>query len=528
MITPNLFPVIHPFKNVVPASDLKKMGAQSLFTNAYIMYQNELMREKIIKSGIHEFLQFDGLIATDSGAFQQYIYANTQIDINAEIIEKFQEDIGSDFPVILDIPVQLDDTHQQAKEKVNTTLTRAMENVRRRSNKSCHWFGPIQGGRYFDLLNKSVTEMNSLDFEIYAIGGIVKAFLEYRFDLTTEILLNVKKSIVPHKPIHMFGLGLPQFFSLAVACGCDLMDSAAYILFAKEGRYFTLSTGTEKLDELEEFPCHCPICCQYTPKEMKSLGEDTQIEFLAKHNLYLSFSELRTIRQAIREGNLWELVEQRVRSHPNLVKAFNVARNNKTFIEISEKAYKKRGRLYASSESISRPLIKRYDEKMTSNYRIPKEVKFLILLPELDTRGANSPNLLSWISQINNNQLIPRELLHVVFISDFYGIIPLELQDTFPLSQFESITSIEEGDYLYQNSVRKALRFLNANIHYYEKCGVLIPEFFLNQFNETIMFSPKNPIHKIYLLLQENYSSKISKFSNLLDLLQYFRGDDMQ
>ncbi|GAH57138.1 unnamed protein product, partial [marine sediment metagenome] len=29
---------------------------------------------------------------------------------------------------------------------------------------------------------------------------------------------------------HMFGLGLPQYFSLAVACGCDLMDSRLYIL----------------------------------------------------------------------------------------------------------------------------------------------------------------------------------------------------------------------------------------------------------------------------------------------------------
>jgi len=528
MITPNLFPVIHPFKNVVPASDLKEIGAQCLFTNAYIMYQNELKREKIIKSGIHNHLQFDGLIATDSGAFQKYMYTNNQIEINAEIIEKFQEDIGSDFPVILDIPVQLDDTHEQAKEKVNTTLSRAKDNVRRRSNKSCHWVGPIQGGKFLDLLNKSVNEMNSLDFEIYAIGGIVKAFLEYRFDLTTDILLNVKKSIVPNKPIHMFGLGLPQYFSLAVACGCDLMDSAAYILFAKEGRYFTLSTGTEKLDELEEFPCHCPICCQYTPKEMKALGEDMRIELLAKHNLYLSFSELRTIRQAIREGNLWELIEQRVRSHPSLVKALHVVNNNKTFIEASEKAYKKSGRLYISSESISRPLIKRYDEKITSNYRIPKEAKFLILLPELDTRGANSPSILSWISQINNTQLIPRELLHVVFISDFYGVIPLELLDTFPLSQFESITAIDNNDDLHQNSVRKALKFLNVNIQHYEKCGVLIPEMFLNQFNEIKKFSSKNPIHKIFSLLQAKYASKISNFTNILYLLQYFRTDGMQ
>jgi len=489
------------------------------------MYQSETNREEIIKSGIHDHLKFDGLIATDSGAFQKYMYSNNQIEINADSIEKFQEDIGSDFPVILDIPVQLDDSYEQAKEKVNITINRAKDNIQRRTNDKCHWFGPIQGGKYFDLLNTSVIEMNPLDFEIYAIGGIVKAFLEYRFDLTIEILLNVKKNIVPNKPIHMFGLGLPQFFSLAVACGCDLMDSAAYVLFAKEGRYFTLSTGTAKLDELEEFPCQCPICCKYTPKEMKSFGDDKRIELLAKHNLYLSFSELRTIRQAIREGNLWELVEQRVLGHPSLVKAFYVARNNNSFIESSEKAYKKHGRMYVSSESISRPLIKRYDDKIIANYRPPKEAKFLILLPELDTRGMNSPSIISWLNQIKTTQVIPRELIHVVFISDIYGIIPLELKDTFPLSQYESITAMEEDDILHQNSVKKALTFLNANIQHYEKCGVLTPEEFLNQFNETIKFPSHNPIHKINSMLTAKFASKVSNFNNLLDLFQFFRVD---
>jgi 7-cyano-7-deazaguanine tRNA-ribosyltransferase len=306
------------------------------------------------------------------------------------------------------------------------------------------------------------------------------------------------------------------------------MDSAAYILFAKEGRYFTLSTGTVKLDELDEFPCHCPICCQHTPKELKSFDEDKRVELLAKHNLYLSFSELRTIRQAIREGNLWELVEQRVLGHPSLVKAFQVARNNNSFIESSEKAYKKHGRMYVSSESITRPLIKRYDDKIIANYRPPKEAKFLILLPELDTRGTNSPSIISWLNQIKTTQVIPRELIHVVFISDFYGLIPLELKDTFPLSQYESITAMEEDDILHQNSVKKALAFLNTNIEHYEKCGVLIPEEFLNQFNETIKFPSHNPIHKINSILIANFASKVSNFNNLFDLFQFFRVDGKQ
>ena len=45
MVTPNLFPVVHPYKNILNISDLKKIGAQSVFTNAYIIYQNPQLKD---------------------------------------------------------------------------------------------------------------------------------------------------------------------------------------------------------------------------------------------------------------------------------------------------------------------------------------------------------------------------------------------------------------------------------------------------------------------------------------------------
>ena len=525
MITPNLFPVIHPSRNVVSSHDLKKIGAQCVFTNAYIIYQNQDLREKVLKEGVHKHLGFDGLIATDSGAFQQYMYNNNKIDIRAAEIEQFQENIGSDFPVILDLPVQLDDNYEDAKEKVLVTISRAKDNIKRRTNLDNCWFGPIHGARYSDLLKLSATEMSKLDFGVYAIGGLVKAFLNYRFDLTLQMLLTVKQNIIPNIPIHMFGLGLPQFFSLAVACGCDLMDSAAYVLYAKENRYFTLSTGTEKLEALEEFPCHCPICCDNKPKELLKLEPNLKTELLAKHNLYLSFSELRTVRQAIREGNLWELVEQRMRAHPTLVNAVNVVKKNIAFIEKHEKLYKPRGRLYTSTFDIFRPLIKRHENRIKANYRVPKNVKFLLILPELDTTGKNSPSIIEWLNRIENNTTIQRNLIHVVFFSSFYGLIPLELSDTYPLSQHESIVSTEESDLLYKNSIQKAKTFLSNNIKYYERCGILIPERYKNQFGEYTSFSKENPIYELLNEIKGKYVIEGSKFSDIDEIIHFFKND---
>jgi len=525
MMTPNLFPVVHPYKNIISTSDLKKIGAQCVFTNAYIIYQNIDLRENVLKKGVHQHLKYDGIIATDSGAFQKYFYNKTHLEINAEEIERFQEDIGSDFPVILDEPVQPNDDYETAKIKINTTIQRAKDNIDRRKRASSYWFGPIHGVKYPDLLKTCTIEMSKLDFGVFAIGGLVKLFLDYRFALVIKALLNVKENIVPNKPIHMFGLGLPQFFSLAVACGCDLMDSAAYILFAKENRYFTLSTGTRKLEELEEFPCHCPICCEYVPKEIQKFEDDIKIELIAKHNLYLSFSELRTIRQAIKEGNLWELVEQRIRNHPNLVNAAKSIKSNLSFFEVHEKLYKTHGRLYSSPESINRPLFHRYDLKLRNNYRVPNEAKFLILLPELDVKGEKSPSIKTWFEEIDNNLIIPREVLHISFISAFYGIIPLELTQTFPMGQHESINIIESDDMVNKTMIQKILNFFEGSGQHYDKCGILSPVNYINQFNEIVEFPINTVIKKIVDLLKSKFNLNVSAFKEISHLLQFFKNE---
>jgi 7-cyano-7-deazaguanine tRNA-ribosyltransferase len=525
MITPNLFPVVHPYRNILNLSDIKNLGAQCVFTNAYIIYQNPEIRELVLKGGIHKHLNFDGIIATDSGAFQKYMYNKTDFELNAETIEKFQEDIGSDFPVILDEPVQPDDDYETAKMKVNLSIQRAKDNINRRVKDTCHWFGPIHGAKYMDLLKLSTAEMSKLDFGVYAIGGLVKSFLNYRFNLVIKTLLKVKENLIWNKPIHMFGLGLPQFFSLAVACGCDLMDSAAYVLFAKDNRYFTLSTGTRNLEELDEFPCHCPVCCEYEPKEVKKFDDDLRTELLAKHNLYLSFSELRTIRQAIKEGNLWELVEQRIRNHPSLVDAFGLIKSNLELFEKHEKLYKPKGRLFSSQESIDRPLLHRYDLRVESNYRVPPEVKYLIILPELDVKGYQSPSIRNWLEEIGDNTIIPREFLHVAFVSDFFGILPLDLNSTFPMGQFESINQLTINGNIYQKLAQRIENFFTFHGKQYDKYGILIPDNYINQFNEETEYLKKKVIISIFDNLKSKFVLKFSIFEDIPRILQFFKGE---
>ncbi|TFF98856.1 MAG: tRNA guanosine(15) transglycosylase TgtA [Promethearchaeota archaeon] len=520
LITPNLLPVVHPYLNTVSPKEIKKIGFNSIFTNAYILFKNKEKRNEVLEKKLHQFLDYDGLIATDSGAFQQYMYNKGGIEIKADTIESFQEKIDSDFPVILDLPVQPDDDFLTAKKKVNLSLERAKDNIKRRKKKRS-WIGPIHGSMYLDLLKKSTKEMSKLDFDIFAVGGLVKFFLNYQFENILQILLTVKKNIIPSKPLHMFGLGLPQFFSLAVAFGCDLMDSAAYALYAKENRYFTLSTGTRNLNELTEFPCNCPICSNYSPEDLISFPESKKINLLAKHNLYISYSELKTIRQAIRDGNLWELVEERVRTHPRLLEALIFIKDNRSFFERYEKTYKNHGRLFSSLESKFRPLLYRYYHRLQYDYNIPKKTKFMVLLPELDIKGKNSPMVQKWFEHINKNERIPREYIHILFYSKFFGIIPLGLIDTFPMGQYESLEFNDGLDFLYKGIDKKILAYIKNKQNNYQKCAILIPKYFINQFNEKVEFNRK-PINNIFQKLKLNLNIPIIKADNIRDIIKWF------
>ena len=313
--TPTIFPVINPNKLVIAPNELKNYGAEALITNSYILWKD--YRQEAIDSGVHNFLDYNGPVMTDSGAFQLMQYGD--IDVSNKDIIKFQEKIGVDIGVILDIPVSSQEKRDMRKG-VLETIKRAKEAQKYIKNSDILWSGPIQGGVHLDLLKKSAKEMARLDFAIHPIGSVVPLLVKYRFAEHVEIIRTAKEILPSNRPVHLFGAGHPMFFAFAVAMGVDLFDSAAYSLYAQEGRYIT-QTGTEQLDELDYFPCSCPICSKYTPKSVRESPNRTRL--LAEHNLYVTFEEIRTIKQAIKEKTLWELLELRARSHPYLLECMN-------------------------------------------------------------------------------------------------------------------------------------------------------------------------------------------------------------
>jgi archaeosine tRNA-ribosyltransferase (EC 2.4.2.-) len=158
--TPALLPVINPHLPLISPRQMRSLGVEALITNAYIFSRSDRYREQVVREGLHRFLDFDGVIMTDSGAFQQSVYGEVEIT-NRETLE-FQNQIGSDIVVPLDIPTPPGADRSEAERDLERTLDRLRE---ARDIAPANSAGPIQGGIYSDLRKKAALQVQELGFD---------------------------------------------------------------------------------------------------------------------------------------------------------------------------------------------------------------------------------------------------------------------------------------------------------------------------------------------------------------------------
>ncbi|WP_429223720.1 tRNA guanosine(15) transglycosylase TgtA [Methanobacterium oryzae] len=503
--TPNLMPVIHPGKQTI---DVKKYGAEIVITNAYIIYKNEVLKEKALENGVHSLINFDGPIMTDSGSFQLSEYGDIDVT-NREIIE-FQEKIGTDIGTSLDIPTPPYVKRERAEKELEITLERAKEALEVRKNLMLN--SVVQGSTFPDLRAKCAEILGKMDFEVYPIGAVVPLLENYRYKDVLDIVIASVGNLPPSRPRHLMGAGHPMVFAFAAAIGCDLFDSAAYILYAQDDR-FLMPEGTYKLENLYEMPCSCDVCTNYTPDDLKSMKKDQRMKLIAQHNLYISFAEIKKVRQAIMDGSLLELVEQRCRAHPYLLDALRGLKNYKEIMEEHDPLYKKSAFFYSGPESLNRPEILRHHKQIK---RLPQKDKLLLLPSFRKPYSKNIQNLilnhpeieniqdletigkLYKINDETNNGKIETNSLQIAVCDVPFGIIPLEIDEVYPLAQNEAPSSLDEDS---KKFVRNILKDYVKNFN-----EVIISEKIIKKFDLPYKFENYN---NEFLKIELNDKNKI-------------------
>ncbi|OYT58049.1 tRNA-guanine(15) transglycosylase, partial [Euryarchaeota archaeon ex4484_162] len=426
--TPTLLPVINPNKILITPKEMKKLfGTEMVITNAYIISKDPFLREKALEKGVHKVIDFNGPIMTDSGTFQSYMYGD--INIDPLQIVRFQAEIKSDVGTILDVFGTPEQSKKEAKKTVEETIKRAKQSMEIKKEENDMLLAcTVQGSIYPDLRKKCAEELTRIKADFYPIGGIVPLLEKQRYTDVIRCIISSKKGLDPSKPVHLFGAGHPLIFPIAVALGCDFFDSSAYAKYANDRRMI-FPWGTEKIDELNELPCCCPICTKTTATELKKMEKNEMTLLIAKHNLYISFSEIKKIRKSIAEGSLWELVERRASTNPYLLEALKELRKkgNKEWLEQYEPISKNKALFYTGTHTIHRPIIYRCHKRILQNYR-PLPSTITIVFPE-----GKKPYSKYYMKEIRK---ISKKNRYInIIIKSHLGPVPIELDEMYPFAQ---------------------------------------------------------------------------------------------
>ncbi len=403
--TPALLPVINPHLQLVTPKEMQAMGVEALITNAYIFSQSRQFRDRALTEGLHKVLDFDGVIMTDSGSFQLSVYGEVSIT-NIETLS-FQRDIGSDIWVPLDIPTSPAADRDTTERELAITLQRLAE-AKEVFGPDAPIAGPVQGGTFYDLRERSAGAVTKLGFTFCPIGAVVPLMESYRYRDLVKVVMASKRELSPSACVHLFGAGHPSMFALATAMGCDLFDSAAYALYAKDGRYLT-AHGSYRIEELADLPCACSVCRSHTAEELRAAPDRERL--LALHNLHVTLAEISRVRQAIVDGTLWELVDERCRGHPRLLDGYRELLIHAPVLAERDRVSKRRF-FYRGDESCQRTEVLRYQQQLA---RLPLGRNVLVVIDGRDKEGYND----------------------TLFFRPPFGPYPTELKETFPIGPCE-------------------------------------------------------------------------------------------
>ena len=424
--TPAYVPVIHPVKQTIPSKKIKEIGFDLVITNAYITRNG--YGDEAIKKGIHNIIDFDRAIMTDSGGYQVLEYGD--VEVLPPEMASFEKGILTDFAIPLDKPTGFGMPIKKAEAYVKHTLQVSKKTLEDSEDNGQIWIGPIQGGEHFDLVAKSTKSLVKMGFQMLALGSPVEFMESYEYRLLAQMIVAAKKQMPHSIPLHLFGAGHPLTIPFAIALGCDTFDSASYMLYAKKHRYIT-DDGTRYLKDITVFPCNCEICSKYTPDEFRSLEATEKINQLAIHNLHAIKLEVDKVKQAIHEGRLWEYVIKKARAHPKLFEMIEVMTENYEFLGLGTPKFKEKAIFLYDKEDQFRPEVQSFHNTVR---RFKSNKKKIVIIKEYNTKpGYLSPQYIGLKKKFKDFDSI-----QVCQYNPHLGLIPIEISDIFPAAHHET------------------------------------------------------------------------------------------
>ena len=263
ILTPIFMPVgtVGSVKAVHQTELDKDIKAQIILGNTYHLFLRPGIQILEKAGGLHQFMNWQKPILTDSGGYQVYSLAGTRkikeegvkfsshIDgskqfFTPENVMDTQRSIGADFIMAFDECTPYPCDYHYARKSMEMThrwLKRCCDRFDSTEPKYGHsqtLLPIVQGSVYKDLRTKSAETIASFNREANAIGGLsVGEPAEDMYAMTDLVC-----SILPNdKPRYLMGVGTPVNILESIALGVDMFDCVMPTRNARNGMLFTVN-----------------------------------------------------------------------------------------------------------------------------------------------------------------------------------------------------------------------------------------------------------------------------------------------
>ena len=314
--------------------DIAAVGIQVVMCNAFhllIRPGSEVIQQA---GGLHEFMNWPGLIATDSGGFQVFSLAErsditadgvsirspldgSPIQVTPELSIQVQNELGGDIIMAFDDCTPCPCEYEEAAQSMERTLRWAERSKAAHNNPEQALFGIVQGSVHPELRQESARATVEIGFPGYAIGGVSVGETEAEMFTALDAAL---PELPPQAPKHLLGVGVPTQIIAAVKRGVDLFDCVLPTRNARHGLLYTWegivrinnAQYREDSQPLSE-QCDCPACTHHSRAYLHHLfriEEAAAWRLLTLHNLRFFAQLMQQIRQALSAGELSQLSVQ--------------------------------------------------------------------------------------------------------------------------------------------------------------------------------------------------------------------------